>query len=134
MKNQEYQKLLRKANDLQAAADELLKLVRLHNPTKRLSVRAIQDTVAAEFNVNFSVMRSRLRGPESDCVARMVAMFLTRELLGISLMQIGAQFGHRDHGTVLNACEVVSNRMETERESFGVKVSAVRAFLEAKIH
>jgi chromosomal replication initiator protein len=46
---------------------------------------------------------SRLR---NVLVPRQVAMYLARELTGLSLPRIGATFG-RDHTTVLHACRKV---------------------------
>lgn len=46
---------------------------------------------------------------------RQVAMYLCREFTGLPLAQIGKLFGNRDHGTVLHATRLVSNRMATEK-------------------
>ncbi len=41
---------------------------------------------------------------------RQVAIFLTRELTGVSLQDIGAVFGGRTHGTVVHACRRVADQ------------------------
>lgn len=44
--------------------------------------------------------------------ARHMGMFLARELTGLSLAEIGKDFGGRDHGTVINACRRVAAKIE----------------------
>ncbi len=48
--------------------------------------------------------------------ARQVGMFLAREFTVASLDQVGAEFGARDHGTVLHACRTVQDRLGLPHE------------------
>jgi chromosomal replication initiator protein len=43
---------------------------------------------------------------------RQIAMYLCRELTGMSLPKIGQVFGGRDHTTVMNACEKIQEEMD----------------------
>ena len=45
-------------------------------------------------------------------VPRQIAMYLTREMAGLSLPQIGQAFGGRDHSTVLYSCNLVADNMK----------------------
>lgn len=47
---------------------------------------------------------------------RQVAMFLCRELTGMSLPKIGQVFGGRDHTTVMHACDKIQEEMERSAE------------------
>ena len=40
-------------------------------------------------------------------------MFLTRELVDMSLPQIGFAFGGRDHTTVLHGCKTIDKSIQT---------------------
>jgi chromosomal replication initiator protein len=49
---------------------------------------------------------------------RQIAMYLCREYTDLSLPKIGAQFGGRDHTTVMHAVEKVKTLMRTDMEVF----------------
>ncbi len=63
--------------------------------------------------------------PEKDIVgsgrrrhlaeARQIAIYLCREILGSSLMDIGMQFGGRDHTTIMHSCRNIEKKIKTEK-------------------
>lgn len=53
-------------------------------------------------------------------VPRQIAMFLTRELAGMSLPQIGQAFGGRDHTTVLYSCNLVADKLKDDTTTANV--------------
>ena len=69
-----------------------------------LTINAIQEAVAREWGVTPEGLRSRTR-TQLLTVPRQIAMFLTRDLLGTQLIQIGNAFGGRDHSTVIHSIE-----------------------------
>lgn len=74
------------------------------------AMNAIVGAVAAAWKTT----PEALRGPSrKGAEARQVAMFLARELLDLTLAEIGRQFGGRDHSTVLHAVRRVSAAVET---------------------
>ena len=79
-------------------------------PAKSITVDRIQRAVAAQFDLRVSDLTGPRR-PKNIAEARQVAMFLTRQLTRLPLMQIGEEFGGRDHGTVIHACKVISSRL-----------------------
>jgi chromosomal replication initiator protein len=82
-------------------------------PTSRGgALDAIMKRVSAAFGVTEKQLlgSSRLR---SVLLPRQVAMYLARELAGLSLPRIGAAFG-RDHTTVLHACRKVEAALEAD--------------------
>lgn len=67
------------------------------------------DAIIGRVAVVFGVSEKELLGPgrlRGVLLARQVAMYLARELAGLSLPRIGAAFG-RDHTTVLHACRKI---------------------------
>ena len=61
---------------------------------------------------------------------RQVAMFLSRELLGMQLVEIGNAFGGRDHSTVIHSLDRVAAAMQEDRV-FSERVGKIRAMLES---
>src|SRR5690606_29768686 len=61
-------------------------------------------------------------------VPRQVAMYLMRQLLGLSLVEIGRLFGGRDHSTVIHSIEKVKQELASDEE-FRARVEAIRAEL-----
>jgi len=43
-------------------------------------------------------------------------MYFTKRLTNLTLESIGTHFGGKDHTTVLYACRIVSDMMETDRQ------------------
>jgi chromosomal replication initiator protein len=110
--------------------DDLLgDLVRDEN-THLVTVEQIQKAVADYYNLNLSDMSSRRR-PASIAFPRQIAMYLSRRLTKLSLVDIGDAFGKRDHGTVIHACKKVKSEIESDPEVSGA-VEKLNASLERR--
>lgn len=72
----------------------------------RPTLERIVQRVGSYFQVKAELLRSALR-TRPVMLPRQVSMYLARRLTGLSLDQIGAYFGGRDHTTVLHACRKV---------------------------
>ncbi|MBN1825088.1 MAG: chromosomal replication initiator protein DnaA [Candidatus Eisenbacteria bacterium] len=82
---------------------------------RNATVPLIQKAVAKEFHVPDDAMVSKRRTADI-ALARQVAMYLARELAGLSLKQIGTRFGGRDHTTVLHGFQKVEAMMKADDE------------------
>ena len=58
---------------------------------------------------------------------RQIAMYIARQLTGASLLEIGREFGHRHHSTVLHSI----SRMEEMRRSNSALDCAIRRLMDA---
>ena len=76
-------------------------------------VSTILKRVAAAFGVSEKEMLSTSRLREV-LRPRQIAMYLARELTGLSLPRIGTAFDGRDHTTVLHACRKVEEEMTSD--------------------
>jgi chromosomal replication initiator protein len=81
-----------------------------HDASCRPTVEGIARRVGGAFRVDLRLLRSERRG-RSVVFPRQVGMYLARQLTGLSLDQIGAYFGGRDHSTVLHACKKVEKAL-----------------------
>lgn len=92
----------------------------LSRRSRKATIPQIQKVAAADFSVPENSMVSKRRTADI-AFARQVAMHIARELTGLSLNQIGARFGGRDHTTVLHACQKVE-RMIGADDDFRLRV------------
>jgi chromosomal replication initiator protein len=96
-------------------AEKLLREILHEEGRAQLTVEMIQKKVAEHFDIRLADMTSKRR-PENIAFPRQIAMSLTRQLTELSLNAIGEAFGGRDHGTVMHACQVVKDRMDTDSQ------------------
>lgn len=75
-----------------------------------ITMPSIINTVAQIFSVVPAQLVSKRRTQEI-ALGRQVAMYLARTLTNLSLKSIGAEFGGRDHSTVIHAVSVVREGM-----------------------
>jgi len=89
-----------------------------------ITIEQIQQTVARQSGIALGLLSGKTRKHEI-VVARQVAMYLIRELLGTSLKTIGNHFGGRDHTTVIHAVDSVATMLERDENTRRL-VSSVR--------
>lgn len=99
-------------------------LAGLMGEPKVVNCEDIIKKVAEFYNVRVNDIKSSSRKAVIT-EPRHVAMFLTREMTGLSFPEIGQRFGGRNHATVINACDNVRNRMVADAQ-FGAIVTQLR--------
>jgi chromosomal replication initiator protein len=92
------------------AAGDLADYFRDEAEAGRPTVERIAQGVGQYFRVEPRHLQSRSR-LRSALLPRQVGMYLARQLTDLSLEQIGAYFGGRDHSTVLHACRKVEQAL-----------------------
>lgn len=92
-----------------------------------LTVSVIQTVVAREWGTTVDGLRSKTR-TKALTVPRQIAMYLTRDLLGMQLVEIGAAFGGRDHSTVIHSLEKVARTVDENSETRD-RIGRIRALL-----
>ncbi len=90
---------------------------------KPIDVETIKEVVCKHYNISISEMDSRKR-TKNIAFARQVAMYITRQLIGLSLPQVGNEFGGRDHTTVLHAEKKVIEEMK-KHTSLKIKINNI---------
>lgn len=96
--------------------------------TKSATIDDVIQSVSEALDVPEKKLIGRGRKMEV-AMARQVAMYLSREIVGASLENIGLHFGGRDHSTVIHACRSVKGKM-VEKSDFRRRVETIRAQLE----
>ncbi len=85
----------------------------LASQDKMVSITNIKKVVAQYYNIRTNEMDSKRR-TRSVARPRQVAMALSKELTSHSLPEIGAEFGGRDHTTVLHACRKIQELRQSD--------------------
>jgi len=82
-----------------------------------LTPERIREVVARRFDVREEALSSKRRTRDLT-VPRQVAMYLIRDILDYSLVQIGTLFGGRDHSTVIHSIRKVEEAIGSDEEFF----------------
>ncbi len=80
---------------------------------KPITVSAINSVVSSTFGIAETMLLSKRR-TQDVAMARQVAMYLARTLTSMSLKTIGAEYGGRDHSTVIHAVNVVRDQLKAD--------------------
>ena len=96
--------------------ENLLRDIFQEQAKKAVTIDQIQRRVAEHFDVRLADMTSKRR-PANIAFPRQIAMYLSRELTGSSLTDIGDAFGGKDHGTVIHACKLVKRKMGEDEKT-----------------
>ncbi|HCK3078424.1 TPA: chromosomal replication initiator protein DnaA [Enterococcus faecium] len=108
-------------------AADALKTLKSGKGHPQLSIVQIQEEVAKYYHIQLKDLKGKKR-VKSIVVPRQIAMYLARELTDNSLPKIGAEFGGKDHTTVIHAHEKIQQLMDSS-VSMQNEVSEIKNFL-----
>lgn len=92
-----------------------LKELNLLDTPQFVTVDAIQQQVADHFRLHRAELIEKKR-TRRVAVPRMIAIYLTKKMAGLSLKKIGECFGGRDHSTIIHACEKIQKDRQEDPE------------------
>jgi chromosomal replication initiator protein len=121
-----YSSLTRREVTLELAKEALGGVIR-GGASVEVTPALIRERVAAEWGVSVDGLVSKRRTKDLT-VPRQVAMYLIREFLDLSLVEIGGLFGGRDHSTVIHAVNKVEEDMGQD-DTFRARVDLLRSGL-----
>ncbi len=96
-------------------ARDVLKGMFPERAVRPISIQVIQGEVCRFYNLNMSDLVGNKRS-QNIVFPRQVAMYLARELTDMSLPRIGAEFGGKDHTTVIHANAKITKLLGEQRE------------------
>ncbi|ALS36584.1 chromosomal replication initiator protein DnaA [Enterococcus rotai] len=94
-------------------AADALKSLKSVGSQNHLSILQIQEEVAKYYHIQLKDLKGKKR-VKSIVVPRQISMYLSREMTDNSLPKIGAEFGGKDHTTVIHAHEKIQQLMEKD--------------------
>ena len=75
-------------------------------------IRQITKVVANEFGFTVADLKGTSR-KQTLSMARSIAIYLCRHLVGVSFLKIGNIFGNRDHSTIMHSCQKVTKLLNS---------------------
>ena len=112
-----------------ATAKEALKDVLVSYTTKEVNILRIKEMVADAYNISVEDLISKKR-TKNIAFPRQVAMYISRNLLDLSLPAIGDEFGGRDHTTVMHAVNKISDDIQ-KSEEVKIKIEKIISDLDS---
>lgn len=106
-----YSSLTRRPIDMQLAQRGQLRELFKHSETRVITCDSIQDAVANYYGLSVEDLKSPKRNHEIT-VPRQIAMYLAREMMGLSLTRIGDAFGGRHYTTVMSSISKVEDSIK----------------------
>ncbi|MDT2815906.1 chromosomal replication initiator protein DnaA [Vagococcus carniphilus] len=101
-------------NDISTSlAADALKSLKPAKLKSELSILLIQEEVCKYYHLQLKDLKGKKR-VKSIVVPRQIAMYLSRELTDNSLPKIGAEFGGKDHTTVIHAHEKIQQLLDND--------------------
>jgi len=96
-------------------AQECLKQILANISVTNVNYNTVIKVVSRYYDISPDQMLTQKRSRDIS-FPRQVAMYLCRELTGMSLPKIGQVFGGRDHTTVMHACDKIASEIEQSAE------------------
>ena len=81
--------------------------------SKKITQNDILNKISEMYNISVEEIISKSR-QSKVVMPRFVAMYLTKKLTGMTVAEIGKQFGDRDHSTVVNALKKIEQDMAND--------------------
>lgn len=100
--------------------------------SKEITIELIQKLVAKYYEINVDKLQGKTR-KRSVVIARQLSMYLAKNLTNKSLKAIGANFGGRDHSTVIYSCRAVQDMMDTD-QTFKATVAELEKKIKMSLH
>lgn len=101
--------------DMNMAVEALQSLIDVGDSKSKVSAQKILNVVASYYNLSVSQITGKIKTGQI-VNARHVAIYLIRNLLDVSLKQIGELFSNRDHTTVMHSIERVEQMLKDDKQ------------------
>ncbi len=105
---------LRKESVTIDLAKEVLKHI-LKLQEKHVNIEIIQKNVGEYFKLKVAELKSK-NNAKHIAQPRQICMYISRQLTGASLPEIGREFGGKHHTTVLHSIKKVEDQMQTDKD------------------
>jgi len=102
--------------NMNIAVEALQSLIDVGDSKSKVSEQKILNIVASYYNLSVSQITGKIKTGQI-VNARHIAIYLIRNLLDVSLKQIGETFSNRDHTTIMHSIEKVEQMLKDDKET-----------------
>jgi chromosomal replication initiator protein len=82
---------------------------------RAITIEMIQKAIADHFHMRIQELKAK-NNSKAVATPRQIAMYLCKKLTGVSLPQIGREFGNKHHTTVLHSINKIEQLRQTDKE------------------
>ena len=98
----------------QDLAEDVIKIIAGETKIKKPQIETVIVETAGYFDLDPKLLKSNSR-KKDIALARQIAMFISRNVLEMSLPKIGEEFGGRDHTTVMHSIEKIEKERQKDK-------------------
>jgi len=82
---------------------------------RAITIEMIQKAIADHFHMRIQELKAK-NNSKAVATPRQIAMYLCKKLTGVSLPQIGREFGNKHHTTVLHSINKIEHLRQTDKD------------------
>ena len=102
--------------NMDIAVEALQSLIDIGTSKSKISEQKILNIVSSYYNLSVYQITGKIKTGQI-VNARHIAIYLIRNLLDVSLKQIGEAFSNRDHTTIMHSIEKVEQMLKDDKET-----------------
>lgn len=116
-----YSELLKKDISLETAKEQLKQIINSNNTTSGVTIDLIIKAVSSYFNITPSDIKGKSKN-QSIIIPRQIAMYLCRKMTDFSTTEIAAEFGGKNHTTVMYNVQKIESAINSSNSDISTAV------------
>lgn len=101
--------------DMDLAVNALQSLIDVGDSKSKVSAQKILNIVSSYYNLSINQITGKIKTAQI-VTARHIAIYLIRNMLDVSLKQIGEMFSNRDHSTIMHSIKYVDDMLKENKQ------------------
>ena len=107
-----YEELIGKKLNIEIVKNQLRDIISA-NSSENISLDIIQKVVAENYQISVADLKSKKRD-KKYVVPRQIAIYIARELTEMAYIELGNEFGGKDHSTIMTAYKKVAEQIKID--------------------
>ena len=107
-----YEELIGKKLNIEIVKNQLRDIISA-NSNENISLDIIQKVIAENYQISVADLKSKKRD-KKYVVPRQIAIYIARELTEMAYIELGNEFGGKDHSTIMTAYKKVAEQIKID--------------------